>query len=283
MNRIGAFSNGKVKVLGRYLAYTLLICTAITTIFPFFWMVSTALKPDNELYRFPPNLVPKKVMWSNLSKAWSSGPFNRYLFNTVLITIITTSITLLLSSLGGVAFGKYKFPGQKILFAAILGVMMIPPQVTLVPNYLILRGLRALNTYWGVIAVSVVNPFGIFLVRQYMQSIPDELMDAARIDGCSEWMTFWRILLPLMKPVLGTLAIFSFTDNWNSFMWPLIIMDRQEMYTLQVGLAFFRGQHMAYPNLLMAVNVVAIIPVLVVFLLFQKYFVQGIQLTGLKG
>ncbi|NLY29439.1 MAG: carbohydrate ABC transporter permease [Firmicutes bacterium] len=283
MNRIGTFSNGKVKVLGRYLAYTLLICTAITTIFPFFWMVSTALKPDNELYRFPPNLVPKKVMWSNLSKAWSSGPFNRYLFNTVLITIITTSITLLLSSLGGVAFGKYKFPGQKILFAAILGVMMIPPQVTLVPNYLILRGLRALNTYWGVIAVSVVNPFGIFLVRQYMQSIPDELMDAARIDGCSEWMTFWRILLPLMKPVLGTLAIFSFTDNWNSFMWPLIIMDRQEMYTLQVGLAFFRGQHMAYPNLLMAVNVVAIIPVLVVFLLFQKYFVQGIQLTGLKG
>ena len=246
-------------------------------------MVSTALKPDNDLYRFPPNLVPKKVMWSNLSKAWSSGPFNRYLFNTVLITIITTSITLLLSSLGGVAFGKYKFPGQKILFAAILGVMMIPPQVTLVPNYLILRGLRALNTYWGVIAVSVVNPFGIFLVRQYMQSIPDELMDAARIDGCSEWMTFWRILLPLMKPVLGTLAIFSFTDNWNSFMWPLIIMDRQEMYTLQVGLAFFRGQHMAYPNLLMAVNVVAIIPVLVVFLLFQKYFVQGIQLTGLKG
>ena len=283
MNRIGTFSNGKVKVLGRYLAYTLLICTAITTIFPFFWMVSTALKPDNELYRFPPNLVPKKVMWSNLSKAWSSGPFNRYLFNTVLITIITTSITLLLSSLGGVAFGKYKFPGQKILFAAILGVMMIPPQVTLVPNYLILRGLRALNTYWGVIAVSVVNPFGIFLVRQYMQSIPDELMDAARIDGCSEWMTFWRILLPLMKPVLGTLAIFSFTDNWNSFMWPLIIMDRQEMYTLQVGLAFFRGQHMAYPNLLMAVNVVAIIPVLVVFLFFQKYFVQGIQLTGLKG
>lgn len=283
MNRITATQGGKASTIARYIVYMILVCTAVTMIFPFVWMVSTALKPDNELYRFPPNLIPNKVMWSNLSRAWSSGPFNRYLFNTVLITIITTIITLLLSSLGGVAFGKYKFRGQNLLFAMILGVMMIPPQVTLIPNYLILRALGGLNTYWGVIIVSVVNPFGIFLVRQYMQSIPDELMDAARIDGCNEWLIFWKILLPLMKPVLGTLAIFSFTDNWNSFMWPLIVMDAQEMYTLQVGLAFFRGQHQVYPNLIMAVNVVAIIPVLAIFLAFQKYFVQGIQLSGMKG
>lgn len=268
---------------GRALAYTLLIAVGITMIFPFFWMASTALKADHELYRLPPVFIPEVLQWSNFSEAWNSGPFNRYLFNTVLISVISTAATLFLASLGGVAFGKYNFRGKGILFAIILAVMMIPPQVTLIPNYLILRSLKWLNTYQGVIIPSIVSPFGIFLVRQYMHTIPNDLMDAARIDGCHEWGIFWRILLPLIKPVLGTLAIFSFTDSWNSFLWPLIIMDSTSMYTLQVGLAFFRGQHQVFPNLLMAANLVAIIPVLLLFVAAQRFFVQGIQFGGIKG
>lgn len=272
-----------MSTLKKSIVYVLLIGFAITMAFPFFWMVSTALKTNAEIYKIPPALVPKSPQWSNFSKAWNSGPFNRYLFNTIIIAAVTTTLDLLLSSLGGVAFGKYDFKAKNILFAIVLGVMVVPPQVTLVPNYLILNWLGWLNTYPGAIVVSIVSPFGIFLVRQYLQTIPDELMDAARIDGCTEWGIYRKILLPLIKPVLGTLAIFSFTGSWNSFMWPLIIMDKQNMYTLQVGLAFFRGQHQVYPNLLMAINTLTIIPIMIVFLFCQKYFVRGIQMSGLKG
>lgn len=262
--------------------YIVLIVLGLSMVFPFFWMISTALKTDPEIYRIPPQLLPEIPQWSNFSKAWSSAPFGRYLFNTVLIAVVTTFFDLLLSSLGGVAFGKYRFFGQKVLFAMVLGIMVVPAQVTLIPNYLIMNMLGWLNTYQGVIIVSIVSPFGIFLVRQYLQTIPDELMDAARIDGCSEWGIFYRILLPLIKPVLGTLAIFSFTNSWNSFMWPLILMDKSQMYTLQIGLAFFRGQHHVYPNLLMAINTLTVIPIMILFLFCQKYFVAGIQMSGLK-
>lgn len=266
----------------KVLVYAILLVLGLSMVFPFFWMISTALKTDAEIYRMPPELLPGEPKWSNFSKAWNSAPFNRYLLNTMLIAVATTFFDLLLSSLGGVAFGKYDFFGKKVLFALVLGIMVVPSQVTLIPNYLIMNILGWLNTYQGVIIVSIVSPFGIFLVRQYLQTIPDELMDAARIDGCSEWGIFFKILLPLIKPVLGTLAIFSFTGSWNSFMWPLILMDKSEMYTLQIGLAFFRGQHQVYPNLLMAINALAVIPIMILFLFCQKYFVAGIQMSGIK-
>lgn len=252
-------------------------------IFPFFWMFSTALKSEAEIYQQPPSIFPPNPLWENFKIAWNMAPFNRYFFNTSIITVVTVIFVSLFSAMAGFAFGKYDFAGKEALFWTLLILMMLPPQVTLVPVYLILKSLGWLNTYQGLIVPGLASPFGVFLVRQYMQTIPNELLDAARIDGCSEWKIFNTLILPLIKPVLGTLAIFTFTGTWNSFLWPLIITDRQEMYTIQVGISFFRGQYNVDYNYLMAASFVSLIPVIVIFLLFQKYFVSGLVLSGMKG
>ncbi len=251
-------------------------------IFPFFWMFSTALKSEAEIYKWPPSLFPNNPLWENFKEAWGMAPFNRYILNTFIITIFSVFFVCLFSSMAGFAFGKYTFAGREVLFWTMLLFMMLPSQVTLIPVYLILRDLRWLNTYQGLIVPGLASPFGVFLVRQYMQTIPNELIDAARIDGCSEWKIFSTIVLPLIKPVLGTLTIFTFTGSWNSFLWPLIITDRQEMYTIQVGISFFRGQYHVTYNYLMAASFISLIPVIIIFLLFQKYFVSGLVLSGMK-
>lgn len=268
-----------IKVMNYFLLWTL----GFIMIFPFYWMFSTALKTQQEIYQWPPSLFPENPLWSNFKTAWNMAPFNRYFLNTFIITISTVIFVCLFSAMAGFAFDKYKFAAKEILFWIMLLFMMLPPQVTLVPVYLILKNLRWLNTYQGLIVPGLASPFGVFLVRQYMHTIPNELIDAARIDGCSEWKIFITLIMPLIKPVMGSLAIFTFTGAWNSFLWPLIITDRQEMYTIQVGISFFRGQYHVDYNYLMAASFISLIPVVVVFLLFQRYFISGLVLSGLKG
>lgn len=267
---------------GRIAIYALLIVVTLITIFPFVWMVVTALKSSSEVFEWPIVLIPRNPQWGNFIEAWNRQPFTRFFQNTVFITIGTTVLTLFTSSTAGFAFAKYEFRFKRILFLLVLMLLMLPPQVTLIPTFLMARNLGLVNSYFGLMIPGIVSVFGIFLIRQYMQSIPDELIDAGRIDGCNDWTIFTLIVLPLLKPALAVLAIFTFTGSWNSFLWPLIIATSRDMYTLQVGIAFFSGQTGTEYQLMMAVAVVSMLPVIVMYVLFQRYFVASVAMSGLN-
>lgn len=264
------------------LRFGFLIIAALVTILPFLWLVSTSFKTEAEVFRMPLTLIPPELQWQNFSDAWARAPFTRYYLNTLFIAIATTAFHLFGSTTAGYAFAKYNFWGKKYLFMLFLAFLMIPPQVTLIPTFLVVKALGWVNTYQGIIFPGLVNVFGIFLMRQYFQSIPDDLIDSARIDGCSEWRIFWQIVLPLVTPAMAALAIFSFTGSWNAFIWPLIVAQSSDLYTIQVGIAFFTDQAGTDFNQLMAVSLIALIPVMLVYVIFQRYFVAGIALTGMK-
>lgn len=268
--------------LGKLGVYLLLVILAVVTVFPFVWMFVTALKSPSEVFRWPIVLFPHEPQWGNFAEAWSRQPFTRFFQNTVFITIGTTLLTLFTSSTAGFAFAKYEFRGKRFLFMLILVLLMLPPQVTLVPTYLMVRSLGLVNSYFGLMIPGITSVFGVFLIRQYLQSIPNELIDAARIDGSNDWGIYVQIILPLLKPALAVLAIFTFTGSWNSFLWPLIIADSSSMYTLQVGIAFFSGQTGTEYQLMMAVAVVSMLPVVLMYLLFQRYFVASVALSGMN-
>lgn len=268
--------------VGRFALYATLIVLALMTLFPFIWMFVTALKTSREVFQWPIVLLPQNPQWGNFAEAWSRQPFTRFFQNTVFITIGTTVLTLFTSSTAGFAFAKYEFRGKRILFLIVLMMLMLPPQVTLIPTFLMARNLGLVNSYFGLLIPGITSVFGIFLIRQYLQSIPDELIDAARIDGCSDWNIYTSIILPLIVPALAVLTIFTFTGSWNSFLWPLIIATSSDMYTLQVGIAFFSGQTGTEYQLMMAVAVVSMLPVILIYILFQRYFVASDALAGLN-
>jgi multiple sugar transport system permease protein len=234
------------------------------------------------VFEWPIVLIPRNPQWGNFAEAWSRQPCMRFFQNTVFITIGTTLLTLFTSSTAGFAFAKYEFRGKRILFLIILMMLMLPPQVTLIPTFLMARNLGLVNTYVGLLIPGITSVFGIFMIRQYLQAIPDELIDAARIDGCDDWNIYTMIILPLILPALAVLTIFTFTSSWNSFLWPLIIATSSEMYTLQVGIAFFSGQTGTEYQLMMAVAVVSMLPVILIYVLFQRYFVASEALAGLN-
>lgn len=265
-----------------FVLYVVLFVMAFVTLAPFLWMLVTALKSPSEVFEWPIKLLPSVPQWSNFAEAWARQPFTRFFQNTLFITIGTTVATLFTSSTAGFAFEKYQFRGKKVLFMLVLTLLMLPPQVTLVPTYLLVRNMGLVNTYWALMIPGLTSVFGIFLIRQYMQSIPDELLDAARIDGCNDWSIYTLIVLPLLKPALAVLAIFTFTNTWNSFLWPLIVSDSVEMYTLQVGIAFFSGQTGTEYQLMMAVAVISLLPVLIMYVLFQRFFVSSAAMSGLN-
>lgn len=268
--------------VGRLALYVTLIILALITLFPFIWMFVTALKTSREVFQWPIVLIPENPQWANFAEAWSRQPFTRFLQNTIFITLGTTALTLFTSSTAGFAFAKYEFRGKRILFVLVLMMLMLPPQVTLIPTFLMARNLGMVNTYVGLLIPGIASAFGIFLIRQYLQSIPDELIDAARIDGCNDWHIYTKIILPLITPALAVLTIFTFTSSWNSFLWPLIIATSSDMYTLQVGIAFFSGQTGTEYQLMMAVAVVSMLPVILIYILFQRYFVASDVLAGLN-
>lgn len=269
--------------LTRTVLYAFLTLGSIGMLLPFAWMFFSAIKPNNEIFTSPPTLLPSNPNWGNFIDAWTSGDYTQYFINTAIISVLTTVITLFICSLAGYTFAKYDFFGKKTLFLFFLGTMMIPMQVIMIPIFLMMAKLGLLNSYWSVILPLAANAYGVFLMRQFMSTIPTELIEAARIDGCSDFRIFWQIVLPLTKPALVTLGILTFLGAWNEFLWPLIMLDSPDMMTLQVALTQFQGQYEVKWNLLMAASALSMIPIALIFIVFQRFLVEGIATSGVKG
>jgi multiple sugar transport system permease protein len=272
------------RPLGRGVVYLLLLAGAALFMVPFVWMLSTSLKEGPQVYTWPPVWIPNPVRWDNYAKAWSMLPFAQFYWNTLRITFLSIIGTVISCSLGAYGFARLRFRGRDTLFVILLATLMLPSQVTLIPQYIWFARLGWVNTYLPLIVPAFFgNPFSIFLLRQFFMSIPHELDDAAKIDGCSFFGIYSRIIMPLSKAAVGVVAIFSFTYNWNDFLNPLIYLQSIEQFTISLGLRMFQTNTYVDMQSLMAMSVVALIPQLVIFFLAQRHFVQGVVLTGIKG
>ena len=269
----------------RGLVWFLLCAGALTMTLPFLWMVSTSLKETAQVWVFPPQWLPNPVRWENYTEALTILPFGRYALNTLIITVVTTVGVVLTSSLCAYGFARIQFPGRDLIFMIVLTAIMIPYAVLLIPHYIMFRSLGWIDSYLPL-TVPVWfggGAFNIFLLRQFFRTIPAELSDAARIDGASELGIYWRIIMPLAGPALATVAIFTVLNAWNDFLGPLVYISSQDKFTLALGLAQFRGLYATQWQYLMAASTVVVVPTLVLFFLAQRYFIQGVVLTGLKG
>jgi multiple sugar transport system permease protein len=265
------------------LSYVFLIVVGISMIAPLLWMVSTSLKaPDAEVLS-PSNWLPGELHWENYRTVMVETNFARALFNSAFITITVTCGQVFTSSLAAFAFARLKFFGRDRIFLGYLATMMIPAAVTMIPVFILLRHLHWVNTYWGLIIPAMFSAYGTFMLRQFFMTISTELEDAAIIDGCSTLGVYWHVILPLSKPALATLTIFTFMGSWRSFMWPVIITHTRDMFTLPVALAQFQEMYGIQWTLMMAGSVIMIVPMLIVFIFGQRYFVEGIQLGAVKG
>ncbi|HMB93345.1 MAG TPA: carbohydrate ABC transporter permease [Rhodothermales bacterium] len=267
----------------RVVLYIVLIGAALLTAFPLLWMVSASFMPTGEANSIPPPLLPSEVTFEHYRQLFTQLNMGRYLFNSTLLATAVTLLSLLLNSMAGYAFAKFRFPGRDGLFKTLLAALVIPAQVAMLPLFLLLKSMGLVNTYGGVIVPTMASIFGIFLIRQYTLSVPDSLIEAARIDGASEFRIYWSVVLPLIMPILVTLAIFTFMGTWNDFMWPLIVLTDNDLYTLPVALAVFSREHVQDNELMMAGAVVTVLPVLLVFLALQRYYIQGIMMGSVKG
>ena len=269
----------------KIIIHFLLILGLISTLLPLFWMVSTSLKSQEAIFEIPPRLIPKHVSVENYINLFKQEiDFAKAFQNTLIVTTIYTAGALLIPSMAAYAFSKLRFPGRDQLFMVFLATMMVPSQVTLIPNYLSIKILGWLNTYRALIVPPLANVFNIFFLRQFMRGIPDELCEAARIDGANDVLIFFKIILPLIKPALATLGILNFTGMWRDFLWPAIVTD-SSMYTLQVALYTLFGQNQASTSfgVVMAGAVLVLLPLFLIFLIGQRFIVQGISMTGIKG
>ncbi len=265
------------------LKYIVLVGGAFVMVFPFVWMLIASLMSAGEIQLRPPVWLPATPQFNNYAELVESIPIARLYFNSLFTSGIIVFGVLLSSSLAGFAFAKYRFPGRELLFYLILATMMIPFFVTLIPVFFIVRQLGWIDTYQGLVIPGLTSAYGIFLMRQFMITVPDEIIDAARIDGASELSIYWRIVLPLIKPALATLGTFVFIGAWNNFLWPLLVLNSRELMTLPLGINSLRSLYADNTNLLMAGTAVSVLPMLFVFIYLQRYFIQGIALTGLKG
>jgi multiple sugar transport system permease protein len=258
-----------------------LVVGALITAFPLAWMLSGSFKPQRESIDYPPTLLPTQPTLENYLRLFTELDFGRYLVNTVVVVLIG-GVGVLLMALAGYAFAKFEFRGKRVLFFCVLATLMIPVQVTMIPTYLILNALGLTNTLVGIALPALVSGFGIFLFRQFMTTIPTEMLEAARLDGAGELRIAWQIVLPMSGPILAVQAVLAFIGGWNSFLWPLIVATDQKLYTVSVGLALLNQQIAVDPSLQMAAASVMVVPVLIVFIAFQRYVVQGFALSGLK-
>ncbi len=263
--------------------YVVLSVIGISMLVPFFWMLSTSLKPMAQVFVLPPQWIPHPVMWQNYVEAWTRVPFPRWYFNSIFVAATVTAGQVFTSALAAYAFSRLRFKGRDKLFFAYIATMMIPGSVTMIPTFILCKVLGLIDTYQGLIIPGMFSAYGTFLLRQFFMGLPTELEDAAKIDGCSLFGIFRQVIVPLSKPALATLTTFTFMGSWGSFLWPLIMTNSIEMKTLPVGLYAFMGMYNCAWTLLMAGSVIATIPVLIVFLFNQRYFVSGIQLGAVKG
>lgn len=273
------------RLVGATLLYVVLAAGAIVMLLPFAWMILASFMTSNEITARPIVWFPSHFQFDNYRALSHAIPLARIYLNSMIVTTATTLGILLSSSLAGYGFAKFHFPGRDVLFIIVLATMMIPFFVVLIPIFYMVNKLGWTDSYLGLIVPNIVTAFGIFLMRQYMLSLPDEVLDAARLDGASEFEIYWRMVIPLSTPVVGALAILAFVYQWNNFLWPLIVVRSSSMWTIPIGLNSLRiyASDPTVINLQMAGATMAIVPVVVVFLLLQRYFIQGIALTGMKG
>jgi multiple sugar transport system permease protein len=269
--------------LARLLVNGLLLGAVVLTLLPLVWMVSVSLMSPGEASTYPPPLLPSQVTFANYRELFAQTGMGRYLVNSVVLTTAVTLASLLVNVAAGYAFAKLRFAGRDRIFKLLLGALVIPSQVAMVPLFLLLKQLGLVNTYGGVIVPALASIFGIFVVRQYALTVPDDLLEAARIDGASEFRIFHAVILPMLQPIVVTLAVFTSLGTWNDFMWPLIVLNDSELYTLPVALASLSREHVQDNELMMAGAVLTTLPVLLVFLALQRYYIQGITLGSVKG
>jgi multiple sugar transport system permease protein len=269
--------------LARALVNGAMVGLAVVSVAPLLWMLSVSFMAPGEASQFPPKLLPDSPTLHNYRELFAKAGMGRYLTNSFLVAGATTVVALLLNTLAGYAFAKLRFAGRERLFRALLAILVIPAQVAMMPLFLLLKEMGLVNTYAGAIVPGLAGVFGIFLVRQYARAIPDELLEAARIEGAGELRIFWQIVLPLLKPILVTLAVFSFMGAWNDFMWPLIVLTDSQLHTLPVALATLSREHVQDSELMMAGSVVTVLPVLLLFLVLQRHYLQGLMVGSVKG
>ena len=271
-------------MIGKIFVYAILLLIAAAMVIPFLWMLSASVKADREVFQMDPFVwIPEVPKWSNYVKIWTKIPMFQFVKNTVFLTIVVTLLQLLTSSFAAYSFAKLNFKHKKGLFLAYIATIAMPWQVYMVPQFLMMRSMGLNDKLLAIICLQAFSAFGVFLMKQFYEGIPDDLCEAARIDGMSEYMIYAKIMLPLSKPALSTLTIFTFVNTWNDYLGPLIYLKSPEKKTIQLGLKMFISQYSSDYGLIMAGSVLSLLPVIVVFLCLQKYFVEGVATTGLKG
>ena len=264
--------------------WAVLLIVAAIALFPLYWLFLSAVTPTIFVQKIPPDFLPVNAGLDNFTRLFRQAKdYPRWFFNSLFITLSITVFHVFVDTLAGYGFAKKEFPGRRILFAILLSTLMIPPQVTLVPLYIVTRNLKLIDNPLAVILQGSANVLGVFLMRQFIQTLPKELEDAARVDGCSEFGVFWRVILPLSKPAMGALAIFTFVRHWNDFIWPLIVLTKSRNYTLPVGVASLQGEFQTDYGIIFAGAAIAALPIIIFFLIFQRYFLEGVRMGAVKG
>lgn len=264
------------------LAYAVLTAAAVAVLVPLAWALVSSFKTSGEIFTFPPALIPAHPAAENYRRLINEAHFGRYFINSIFVASASTTLSLLFCSMGGYALAKFKFPGRQPLFAVMLGSMMVPFHVLMVPLFELMFHIGWIDTYWAIVVPFSASAFGIYLMRQYVLTVPDSLIDSARIDGAGEWRIYWEIILPVVKPALGALTIFVFLGEWNNFLWPLIVLRDESKYTLTVGLASLLGSYQQQYGIVLAGSILAMVPVVLLFLFLQREFVSGLTLGAVK-
>lgn len=272
------------KTIVTIIIYVLLILIALLMLFPLLWLLSTSFKSQGEdIFSFPPQLIPQQFTLENFSLVWQNYPFGRYLFNSIITAVLTVSLNLLFCSLAAYPLARLDFKGKNLIFALVIATIMIPFQIVMIPLYILVSQLGLLNNYFGIILPQIASAFGIFLLRQAFQGVPKELEEAARMDGCSELGIWWHIMLPAVRPATITLAIFVFIGSWSDFLWPLIVLNQPDYYTLPLGVAGLASSLDLNWRFIAAGSIISIVPVLLLFLFLQKYIIPSSASSGVKG
>lgn len=270
-------------IVRRVLLYAVLIVLGVTMIVPFLWMISTSLKTQYDAIKIPPVWIPQEPQWVNYVNLFTEQPMLKFMLNTIKIVAFVVIGQLFFSSLAAYSFARIPFKGRNVIFFFYIGTLMVPAQVTMIPTYLMFAKVELIDTHFPLILPAFFSAFGVFLLRQFFMSLPKELEEAAEIDGCNQFTIYWKIMLPLVVPALLTLCVFTLMNTWNDYMGPLIYLSTPEKFTMTLGIAYFKGIYTTQWNLIMAGSVLSIIPILLVYLFAQKYFIEGIAFSGVKG
>lgn len=270
-------------VLRRVLLYIVLILIAVIMVVPFLWMLSTSLKTQYDAVKIPPVWIPDPPQWENYVKLFTEQPMFQFMLNTIKIVFFVVLGQLFFSSLAAYSFARISFKGRNVVFFFYIATLMVPGQVTMIPTYLMFAKVGLTDNHLALILPAFFSAFGVFLLRQFFMSLPRELEEAAEIDGCNPFMTYWRIMLPLVVPAMLTLGVFTLMNTWNDYMGPLIYLSSPEKYTMTLGIAYFKGVYTTQWNLVMAGSIVSVVPILIAYLCAQKYFIEGIAFSGVKG